>query len=63
MLIDAVTLEINIKNSKKRKKERKNVLCDPDVPLLSLCPEDLTFYPTGACSVMFIDNLLTIARK
>lgn len=52
-------LEISVGNSLKA---NVNLLYDPAIPLLGICPKDLISYSTGTFSAMFIAILFTIAR-
>lgn len=45
------------------KRLKINLLYDPAIPLLVICPKGSKFYSTETCSAVFIAVLFTIARK
>lgn len=60
MQTGTATLETNTENSEKFK---INILNDPSMSLLDICPKYPIFYSTITCIAMLIFMLFTIARK
>jgi hypothetical protein len=54
------TLEIRMENSQILK---INLLYDPVIPLLGICPKDQTSHTTDICSVMFITTTFITAKN